>query len=67
MVAAIAITDASNPSAIFFIETSHAASFLRGVLIVNAIMPQPTRSGKPQPKLRRQALRLFPQSGMKHW
>jgi hypothetical protein len=43
-----AIADASNASAILFIATSHAASLLRGVFIVNAIMPQPTRSGKQQ-------------------
>jgi hypothetical protein len=35
-VVAIAITDASNPSAILFIATSrkHAASLLRGVFVV---------------------------------
>jgi hypothetical protein len=45
-----AITDASNASAILFIATSHdyAASLLRGVFIVGAIMPQPNRSGKPR-------------------
>jgi hypothetical protein len=49
-VAAIAITEASNPSAILFIATSHgrAASLLRGVFIVDAIMPQPIPSGKPR-------------------
>jgi hypothetical protein len=61
VVAAITIADASNPSAILFIATSHthAASFLRDVFVVDTIMPQPTPSGKPQPKLRRQALRDF--------
>jgi hypothetical protein len=31
----------------------------RGVFVVDAIMPQPTPSGKPQPMLRQQALRNF--------
>jgi hypothetical protein len=59
VVAAIAITDASNPSAILFIATSrnHAASSLRGVFIVDAIMPQPTPSGKLQPAPRQRASR----------
>jgi hypothetical protein len=59
VVAAIAIADASNPSANLFIATSrnHAASLLRGVFIIDAIMPQPTPSGKPQPTLRQRASR----------
>jgi hypothetical protein len=42
-------TDASNPSAILFIATSHghAALLLHGVFVIGAIMPQPIPSGKP--------------------
>src|SRR3979409_718744 len=49
VVAAITIAAASNPDAILLIGThhNHAASLLRGVFVVGAIMPQPTRSGKP--------------------
>jgi hypothetical protein len=32
---------------------------LRDVFVADTIMPQPTPSGKPQPKLRQQALRDF--------
>jgi hypothetical protein len=48
--AAKTITDASKADVIFLIATSreHPASLLRGIFVVGAIMPQATRSGKPQ-------------------
>jgi hypothetical protein len=70
VVAAIAIADASNPSAILFISTSrnYAASLLRGVFIVDAIMPQPTPSGKPQPTPPPTGMpQLVPPGGMSDW
>jgi hypothetical protein len=47
--AAKTITDASKVDVIFLIATSRelTASFLRGVFVVGAIMPQPACSGKP--------------------